>query len=43
LADSVCASQDAAELPAPCMRQFWSHHTVEHPEVQAAMAEMGLT
>jgi hypothetical protein len=42
LPDLVVASQEAEELPAPCMHQFWSHHTPEHPDVQAALKEMGL-
>lgn len=27
-------TDSAASIPAPCMRQFWSHHTPDHPDVQ---------
>jgi hypothetical protein len=42
LPDDVNASQDSDDLPPPCIKQWWSHHTPDHPDIQAELKRMGL-
>lgn len=36
------AKFEGGHVPPGFLHQFWSHHTVAHPEVQQKLAEMGL-
>ena len=42
LPDDVNAKQEAPELPASCMVQWWSHHGPDHPDIKAELERMGL-
>jgi hypothetical protein len=38
----VHMSREKGKIPAPCVVQFWSHDTPDHPGVLHDLAKMGL-